>query len=120
MTIGERIKQRRKELGMNAEQLAEKIGKSAATVYRYENGDIERVDSNILMPIADALNTTPGYLMGWEEPKPPHRPDFFPASAIRPLSEMHHQRVPMIGSVAAGEPIMGGGAGRVRRSARAL
>ena len=67
MTVGERIKQRRLALGMNAETLAEKIGKSAATVYRYENGFIGRVDSTILHTIADALNTTPAYLMGWED-----------------------------------------------------
>lgn len=67
MSIGERIKTRRKELGMSAETLAEKIGKSAATVYRYEKGDISGVDSKVLLPIADALGTTPGYLMGWDE-----------------------------------------------------
>lgn len=67
MSIGERIKTRRKELGMSAETLAEKIGKSPATVYRYERGDISGVDSKVLLPIADALGTTPGYLMGWDE-----------------------------------------------------
>lgn len=67
MTVGERIKQRRKEIGMSAERLAEIIGKSAATVYRYENGYIESVDSQALQPIADALGVTPGYLMGWGE-----------------------------------------------------
>ena len=66
-TVGERIKQRRKQIGMSAEQLAEIIGKSAATVYRYENGSIESVDSQALQPIADALGVTPGYLMGWGE-----------------------------------------------------
>lgn len=66
MSIGERIKTRRKELGMSAETLAEKIGKSPATVYRYEKGDISGVDSKVLLPIADALGTTPGYLMGWD------------------------------------------------------
>ena len=66
MNIGDRIKQRRKELGMSAETLAEKIGKSAATIYRYEKGDIAKVDSEIILPIADALFTTPTYLMGWD------------------------------------------------------
>lgn len=66
MSIGDRIKSRRKELGMSAEELAERIGKSAATIYRYEKGDISKVDSEILMPIADALQTSPAYLMGWD------------------------------------------------------
>lgn len=67
MSIGERIKARRKQLGMSAETLADRIGKSPATVYRYEKGDISGVDSRVLLPIADALGTTPGYLMGWDE-----------------------------------------------------
>ena len=67
MNVGKRIKARRKQLGMSAEALAQKIGRSAATVYRYENGDISNVSSEILLPIADALSTTPAQLMGWDE-----------------------------------------------------
>ena len=67
MTIGQRIKARRQELCMNAESLAEKVGVSAATIYRYEKGDIMKVNSDMLLPIADALLTTPAFLMGWEE-----------------------------------------------------
>ena len=40
MDIGERIKKRRKELGLSAEQIAEKLGVSPATIYRYESNDI--------------------------------------------------------------------------------
>lgn len=99
MTIGERIKKRRKEIGMSAETLAERIGKSPATVYRYENGDIRNLDSRSLLPIADALGVTPGILMGWEEEK-----EALPSN-VRLISDLHVQRVPMIGEVAAGEPI---------------
>lgn len=67
MTVGERIKARRKELGINAETLAEAIGASRATMYRYENGDIEKVPVQVLGPIADALNTTPAFLMGIDD-----------------------------------------------------
>lgn len=67
MSIGSRIKQRRIELGLDADELARKIGKSRATVYRYENGDIENMPTPVLEPIAKALETTPAYLMGWEE-----------------------------------------------------
>ena len=67
MTIGQRIKQRRKQLNMSAEELAAKIGRSPATMYRYEKGDIDKMDSSVLLPIADALLTTPAYLMGWSD-----------------------------------------------------
>ncbi len=67
MSIGDRIKTRRKQLGMSAETLAERIGKSPATVYRYEKGDIGKVDSRIIPLIADALSVEPADLMGWED-----------------------------------------------------
>lgn len=67
MKVGDRIKQRRLKLEISADELADKIGKSRATVYRYENGDIENMPTTVLEPIADALNTTPAYLMGWED-----------------------------------------------------
>lgn len=67
MTIGQRIKLRRKELGMSADELGQKIGKNRATIFRYENGDIEKLPVDNLKPIAEALLTTPQVLMGWEE-----------------------------------------------------
>ena len=39
MTTGERMKQRRKEIGFSAEKVAERLGVSPATIYRYEKGD---------------------------------------------------------------------------------
>ena len=66
MSIGQRIKERRKELKIGAEELARRLGKDRSTIYRYENGDIENLPIDILEPIARALNTTPAYLMGWE------------------------------------------------------
>ena len=67
MRIGERIKQRRKELGLSADKLGEMLGKNRATIFRYENGEIENLPLDILEPIAKALGTTPAYLLGWEE-----------------------------------------------------
>ena len=68
MKIGERIKQRRLELGYTADALAKLLNKNRATIYRYENGDIENMPIDVLEPLAKALNTTPAYLMGWQEP----------------------------------------------------
>lgn len=67
MTVGERIKNRRKELGLSAEIVAERIGVSPATVYRYESADIMNMRIDKIAPIARALNTTPAYLMGWTD-----------------------------------------------------
>lgn len=66
MTMGDRIKARRIEVGLTVDQVAERIGKNRATVYRYESNDIEKFTLDVLYPLADALQTTPAYLMGWE------------------------------------------------------
>ena len=67
MSVGSKIKQRRKEMGISADELGKKIGKNRATIFRYENGEIEKLPIDILKPIAEALLTTPQALMGWEE-----------------------------------------------------
>ena len=67
MSVGKRIKERRKELGISADDLGKLLGKDRSTVFRYEKGDIEKLPVDILQPIAAALHTTPEYLMGWEE-----------------------------------------------------
>lgn len=69
MTTGERIKARRKELGITADKVAEHIGVSRSTMFRYEKGEIEKIPINNLVPIARALHTTVGYLMGWSDEK---------------------------------------------------
>lgn len=65
--IGKRIKERRLLMKLSAEELAPLVGLSAATIYRYENGDIKKINTTKLQPFAKALNTTEAYLMGWVE-----------------------------------------------------
>ena len=65
MTIGERIKKRRLELGLSADDVAEQLNKNRATVYRYESSYIEKLPITVLEPLAKVLQTTPAYLMGW-------------------------------------------------------
>lgn len=67
MEIGKRMKNRRKELQLTADQIAEAIGVSRSNVYRYESGDIENLPLEILKPLSIILKTTPQYLMGWDE-----------------------------------------------------
>ena len=67
MNVGDKIKSRREELNMTVDELASLINKNRATVYRYEKGDIESLPTTVLKPLAEALKTTPEYLMGWED-----------------------------------------------------
>lgn len=67
MTTGARMKLRRKEIGLSAEKVAMALGVSPATIYRYEKGDIEKVPSDVIEPLARILHTSAAYLMGWED-----------------------------------------------------
>lgn len=67
--LGRCIKERRKELGINADTLAEKVGIGRATAFRYENGTIKDIKTSTLMKIAEVLNTSPNDLLGWADDK---------------------------------------------------
>lgn len=82
MTMGDRIKARRIDLGLSVDQVAEKIGKNRATVYRYESNDIEKFTLDVLYPLADVLQTTPAYLMGWVSS---------PSQSYEPISRNHQE-----------------------------
>lgn len=66
-TLGQRIKRRREELGLTQTQLAERLGyRSKVSVSNAEN-DRDDMTTTRISKYADALETTPAYLMGWEE-----------------------------------------------------
>lgn len=67
MNIGDRIKERRKYLGLSVDEVADRLKKNRATIYRYESNDIENFPVTILEPLAQILQTTPTYLMGLED-----------------------------------------------------
>ena len=96
MTIGQRIKQRRLELGLSADDVALALGKNRATIYRYESNDIEKLPTTVLEPLAEVLKTTPADLMGWESPTIPGNN----LEVVPPPDAM--VRIPVIGEVAAG------------------
>lgn len=69
MSIGQRIKSRREELGMSQEELAHRIGyKSKSSINKIEL-DIQQLRQSKIKQIADALETTTDYIMGWSEKK---------------------------------------------------
>ena len=68
--IMKRMKTRREELNMSYQTLSEKVGISKSTLQRYETGYIKNMPVDKLEEIADALQVSPAYLMGWDEEKP--------------------------------------------------
>jgi len=94
MSIGDRIKNRRIEIGMTLKEVAEQIGVKEATVQRYESGNIKNLKQETIAKIAQILKVSPAYLMGWEQQKSD--------SNIVPITGM----VPIIGSIPAGIPVL--------------
>ncbi|NLL40145.1 MAG: helix-turn-helix transcriptional regulator [Clostridiales bacterium] len=66
MNLGARLKQRRLELGMTLKDVASKLSVTMATYQRYETNKIKTLKYKTIIELAEALQTTPTYIMGWE------------------------------------------------------
>mgnify|MGYP000816992536 CR=1 FL=1 len=95
--LSSRIRQRREQLGLSQEELAARMGyRSKSSITKLEKGinDLPRAK---LEELAAALDTTPAWLMGLVDLP-------FPPPGFEPLPEM--VRVPLVGSIACGTPIL--------------
>lgn len=100
MTIGERIRMARKKKGLTQEELASQLGyKSKSSVAHIENGrDIPR---SMVVRLAEILDTTPAYLMGWEEDAKEDTQSVSIKDAI-PFDPDRMRAFPVLGKVSAG------------------
>lgn len=64
MKIGEKIKELRKQKGLSVEEVADKLGVSVSTQYRYENASITKIPIDVIDKLCKILDTTTGELMG--------------------------------------------------------
>lgn len=62
--IGKRIHDRRLELDLTLQEVADRVGVQNSTIYRYEKGEIKRIKLPVIEAIASALQISPGYLIG--------------------------------------------------------
>lgn len=98
MNVGDRIRLRREQLGMKQEELGRKIGyKSRASINKIESNQ-RKLPQDKIKIIADALMTTPGYIMGWDD-------ELVPDPLPKNIIPIETRNIPMIGDVACGEPI---------------
>ena len=66
-TIGDKIFDRRTALNMSQDELAQKVGyKDRSSIAKIESGERD-IRQKKLIEFAKALNTTPQWLMGYEE-----------------------------------------------------
>lgn len=68
MTLGERIAQKRKELGLSQEALGEKLGVSRQAIYKWES-DAALPEIEKLVKLAREFGVSVGWLLGEEEPE---------------------------------------------------
>lgn len=87
--LSERIKSARESKGITLKELGARINRTEATVQRYESGVIKNVNNDIVEAIANALNISPAYLMGWTD-----------------MLSNKMVKVPVLGVIKCGEPIL--------------
>ena len=97
--LSRKIRDLRAQHGLTLEQVAQQVGVGKSTVRKWETGFIENMRRDKIAKLATALHTTPSYLMGWDESASPALPD-----NIIPMPEM--RKIPLIGSIACGAPIL--------------
>lgn len=87
-TPGERLRQRRRELGLTAQGIAERTGKTATAVRNQENGT-NGLRPEVAAQYAPILGVTPQWLLyGEGDPQP------FDAAPRRPTSPVELKRLP--------------------------
>ena len=105
MTVGDRIKRRREELQLSQVELAQRLGyKSRSSINKIEI-DGRGLPQTKIKAIADALDTTPSYIMGWidEEDTASAKITHLLEKGI--LLPIKTKKVPLLGNIAAGQPI---------------
>ena len=102
MSLGQNIRLYREKLGMSQEELAKKLGyKDRSTIAKIES-NVNDITQSKILAIAEALQTTPAALMGWNL-ETQHTVSQLPANVI-PMPEM--RKIPLVGTIACGVPIL--------------
>ena len=102
-TIGNRIRNRREELGLSQDELGKRLGyKSRSSINKIEL-DQRNLTQSKIKAIADALETTPSYIMGWDEPD--QKFDEEKLKFFDNLFPITVKKFPLLGNIACGKPI---------------
>ena len=73
--LSRKLKDLRLQKGMTLEQVGDIVGVGKSTVRKWETGMIANMKRDKIALLAQALGTTPAYLMGWEENKKENTPE---------------------------------------------
>lgn len=67
MGMSERIKERRIAMGFTQEELGQKLGLQKSAIAKYENGRVKNIKRSVISSMAEFLECSPAYLMGWDD-----------------------------------------------------
>lgn len=66
MTKGERLKMLREKANMTQEDLAKRLNTTKQTIHKYEKNIVTNIPSDRIEELAKVLDSTPEYILGWE------------------------------------------------------
>ena len=90
--MGRRIRELRLEKGLSQEELGRIVGVKRAAVNKWETGQVKNLRRDTIETLSRFFDVSPSYLMGMTD--------------IRRPDSVRVRRVPILGSVAAGNPIL--------------
>ena len=93
-SMSDKIKELRVSQNLTLEQVGDIVGVGKSTVRKWETGMIANMRRDKIALLAQALHTTPEYLMGWSTD-----------IEVNNLSKIETKKFPLLGNIACGEPI---------------
>lgn len=97
MDMGQKIYELRTQKSMTLEELGNKVGVGKSTIRKWENGMIANMKRDKILKVSEALDTSPAYLMGWEDEEK--------AISLSNIYPIELKSFPLLGEVACGKPI---------------
>lgn len=92
LKIGNLIKKRREALNLSQQEVAEYVGVTKSAISRWESGEVENMGRSKIQKLSEILKISPVSIVLGEE--------------IENTISYKTKKVPMLGEIAAGEPIL--------------
>ena len=102
MTIGDKIRHQRKQMGLTQTELGEKLGVKTNAVSKWECGRVEDIPTSKLKAMSALFGVPTSYLID-EEPNYPKESGRSLSSNLSPLPQMREW--PVLGATACGKPL---------------
>lgn len=101
--MGTKLRDLRLRKNMTLEEVATRIGKTKATINKYETGIVTNIPRPVIEKLAEALEVSPGYLMGWtDESGKPLKIEVYKQSILDALEIAGKQIAPQLPDTSMG------------------